>query len=274
MKPAAMIEVSELSVDYALADSRLRAVDGIGFSMRAGATLGIAGASGSGKSTVALAMLGLLDRRAARVGGSIRFEGRELLGQSEAQWQLIRGGRIGAVFQWPQGSFNPTMTIGQHLQEAIRLRFGTSGAALDERSLKALARVGMPRASQVLGSYAFELSGGMCQRAAIALALVQEPTLLIADEPTSALDVISQVEICQLLQSLKAELGLSMVVISHDLGLIGRLADEVVVMNHGRVVESGGLADVYDQPRHAYTRELLGAAFHLAPALNPPWTAP
>lgn len=260
MKPPPLLEVTALSVDYALGDRRLQAVDNVGFALPAGATLGVAGASGSGKSTVALAMLGLLDPRSARTRGSIRLGGQELLGGREADWRRLRGRRIGAIFQWPQGSFNPMMSIGQHLREAIRLRFGTSGAALEARALAALSQVGMPRARQVLDSYAFELSGGMCQRAAIALGLSQEPELLIADEPTSALDVISQVEICQLLQQLKVELGISLVVISHDLGLIGQLADRLVVMNQGRVVEQGDLDEVLRQPRHPYTRALLDAA--------------
>lgn len=263
MSGPVMLEIRDLCVDYALGSRRHRAVDGVNLQMGAGSTLGIAGASGSGKTTVALALLGLLDRRITQVRGSIRFDGRELTTLPEADWRSVRGRRIGAIFQSPTGTFNPTMTIGQHLEEAIRCHFDQTGAVARSRAVEALDRVGMPRALDVLRSYAFELSGGMCQRAAIALALAPEPALLIADEPTSSLDVIAQVEICKLLKNLNAEFGLSMIVISHDLGLIGQLADQLAVMRAGQIVESGAVDNVFRAPTHAYTRQLLGAAVDL-----------
>ena len=258
-----MLEMRNLTVEYALGSRRHRAVDGVNLQLPAGSTLGIAGASGSGKTTVALSLMGLLDRRVARVTGSIRLDGRELTTLPEAGWRSVRGRRIGAIFQSPTGTFNPTMTIGQHLEEAIRRHFDQTGAAARTRAIEALERVGMPRAPEVLRSYAFELSGGMCQRAAIALALAPEPALLIADEPTSSLDLIAQVEICKLLKTLNVEFGLSMIVISHDLGLIGQMAQDVAVMRGGQVVESGAVDDVFREPQHAYTRQLLGAAADL-----------
>ena len=266
MSGPVMLDVRDLCVDYALGTRRLRAVDGVSLQMNAGSVLGIAGASGSGKSTVALSLLGLLDRRIARLSGSIRLDGQELTTLTEAGWRSVRGGRIGAIFQSPAGTFNPTMTIGQHLEEAIRCHFEQTGAVARTRAIEALERVGMPRAPEVFRSYAFELSGGMCQRAAIALALAPEPALLIADEPTSSLDVIAQVEICKLLESLNTASGLSIIVISHDLGLIGQLAGQVAVMRAGQVVESGAVDQVFRAPQHAYTRQLLGAAIDLGSA--------
>lgn len=266
MNGGALLELRNLKVEYALAGGFLHAVDDVSLQVHAGRVLGIGGASGSGKSTVALALLGLLDARQVRMSGTLRFEGRDLSDPQDRRWREVRGTRIGAIFQSPRGTFNPTMTIGRHIEEVIRRRTGSDRAAAARAALEALDRVKMPRAAEVMRSYAFELSGGMCQRAAIALALAQQPLLLIADEPTSSLDLLAQVDICALLQALNAELGLAMVVISHDLGLIGRLSDEVAVMSTGRIVETGPVAEVFDQPRHIYTRQLLGSTLDREPA--------
>ncbi|MCP5473106.1 MAG: ABC transporter ATP-binding protein [Steroidobacteraceae bacterium] len=254
-----VIEIRGLCVDYALASGVLRAVDDVSFTLSRQEVLGIAGESGSGKSSIALALLGLLDSTDSRTRGSVDFDGQSLIGLDEAGWRGIRGRRIGAVFQSPRECFNPTMTIGQHFEDALREHFGLSRQLATTRTLEALERVRMPRAREVIGSYAFELSGGMCQRAALALALVLEPAVLIADEPTASLDLLAQVDIARLLAELRTELGLAMLVISHDLGLIGRLADRVAIMHKGRIVETGPTVQVFREPTDAYTRELLAA---------------
>ena len=254
-----VIEIRGLCVDYALASGVLRAVDDVSFTLSRQEVLGIAGESGSGKSSIALALLGLLDSTDSRTRGSVDFDGQSLIGLDEAGWRGIRGRRIGAVFQSPRECFNPTMTIGQHFEDALREHFGLSRQLATTRTLEALERVRMPRAREVIGSYAFELSGGMCQRAALALALVLEPAVLIADEPTASLDLLAQVDIARLLAELRTELGLAMLVISHDLGLIGRLADRVAMMHKGRIVETGPTVQVFREPTDAYTRELLAA---------------
>lgn len=255
----AVIEVEDLSIDYALSRGTLRAVDRVSFSVGQGEVLGLVGESGSGKSTVAVALLGLLDSAARIVSGRIRFQGRDTGGFDETAWRSVRGSRIGMIFQSPQDAFSPTATIGRHLTEALRTHFSLSSAEAGTRALAALDLVKMPRSAEVLRSYAFELSGGMCQRAALALALALEPAVLIADEPTSSLDLLAQVEIAQLLDSLRERLGLSMVVISHDIGLIGRLADRVAVMHRGKVVETGPAQSVFSAPRDAYTMRLLSS---------------
>ena len=264
-----LLTVRGLCVDYALASGSLRAVDDVGFTLASGEVLGIAGESGSGKSSIALALLGLLDGADSQVRGSIGFGGQELVGLDEAGWRGIRGRRIGAVFQAARECFNPTMTIGRHFEEALREHFGLSRPLAAARTLEALERVRMPRAREVVGSYAFELSGGMCQRAALALALLLEPQVLIADEPTASLDLLAQADIARLLAGLRAQLGLSMLVISHDLGLIGRLADRVAIMHRGRIVEIGPTAQLFCNPTDAYARDLLASCRPAEPASSP-----
>lgn len=258
-----LITARGLCIDYALASGVLRAVDDVSFDLSAREVLGIAGESGSGKSSVALALLGLLDGCGSRIRGSIDFCGQELTGLDEAGWQGLRGRRIGAVFQAPRECFNPAMTIGRHFEEVLREHFGLPRQLAAARTLEALDRVRMPRAREVAASYSFELSGGMCQRAALALALILEPAVLIADEPTASLDLLAQVEIARLLAELRAERGLAMLLISHDLGLIGRLTDRVAIMRRGRIVETGPTARLFRSPGEAYSRELLASCMPL-----------
>ena len=257
------IETKDLCVDYLLRGGSLRAVDHVSFSLADGEVLGIVGESGSGKSTLAIALLGLLDRAGCRVAGTIRLEGRDVTSLDERGWRTLRGRRVGTIFQSPQNTFSPTSTIGRHIEEALRTHFPLTAAQAGKRALDALELVRMPRAAEVMKSYAFELSGGMCQRAALALALALEPVLLVADEPTSSLDLLAQVEIARLLDDLRRRLNLSMIVISHDIGLVGRLADRVAVMHGGRMVEIGPTQDVLRAPAHAYTAKLLSSAIGL-----------
>ncbi len=258
-----MIRIDDLSVDYALSQGCLRAVDSVSLALADGEALGIVGESGSGKSTLAAAVLGLLDASGRIVGGGIRFRERDMASFTATEWRTVRGRQIGAIFQSPQDSFNPARTIGRHFEEALRAHFALTAATARKRALAALDLVQMPRASEIMQNYAFELSGGMCQRAALALALALEPELLIADEPTSSLDLLAQVEIARLLEDLRQRLRLSMMVISHDMGLIGRLTDRVAVMHRGRVVEAGATRAVFMKPAHAYTDRLLSSIIGL-----------
>lgn len=264
-----LIEVDNLAIDYRLPRGALRAVDGVGFRVEDGEVLGIVGESGSGKSTLATALLGLLDFSGRVVSGSIRFQGRDLARCGEREWRELRGRRLGMIFQSPQDTFSPTTTIGRHIEEALRTHYRLGAAEARGRALEALDLVKMPRAAEVMKSYAFELSGGMCQRASLALALALEPAVLVADEPTSSLDLLAQVEIARLLDDLRARLGLSMIVISHDIGLIGRLADRVAVMHQGRMVEIGATASVLSAPGHAYTERLLSSVIGLTEEPHP-----
>lgn len=264
-----LIEVDNLTIEYGLPRGVLRAVEGVSFSLSEREVLGIVGESGSGKSTLASALLGLLDFSGRIVSGGVRFEGREVTSLDEGAWRGLRGKRVGAIFQSPQDTFSPTATIGRHIEEALRTHSALSASAARLRALEALDLVRMPRSSEVMKSYAFELSGGMCQRAALALALALEPAVLVADEPTSSLDLLAQVDIARLLDDLRARLGLSMIVISHDIGLIGRLADRVAVMHQGRMVEIGAAASVLSAPGHAYTERLLSSVIGLTEEPHP-----
>lgn len=258
-----MIRIDDLSVEYVLPRGHLRAVDGVSLALDEGESLGIVGESGSGKSTLAVAVLGLLDASGRIASGAIHFRGRDMASFTAAEWRAVRGRKIGAIFQSPQDSFNPARTIGRHFEEALCAHFELTSAMAKQRALGALDLVQMPRAAEVMQSYAFELSGGMCQRAALALALVLEPELLIADEPTSSLDLLAQVEIARLLEELRQRLHLSMMVISHDMGLIGRLSDRVAVMHRGCVVETGATKEVFMKPAHPYTDRLLSSLIGL-----------
>lgn len=264
-----LIEVDDLTIEYGLPRGVLRAVEGVSFSLGEREVLGIVGESGSGKSTLASALLGLLDFSGRIVAGGVRFEGRDVTSLDEGAWRGLRGKRVGAIFQSPQDTFSPTATIGRHIEEALRTHSALSASAARLRALEALDLVRMPRSSEVMKSYAFELSGGMCQRASLALALALEPAVLVADEPTSSLDLLAQVDIARLLDDLRARLGLSMIVISHDIGLIGLLADRVAVMHQGRMVEIGAAASVLSAPRHAYTERLLSSVIGLAAEPHP-----
>lgn len=269
-----LIEVSNLAIDYRLPRGVLRAVDDVSFRVEDGEVLGIVGESGSGKSTLATALLGLLDFSGRVVSGSIRFQGRDLTEYGEREWRELRGRRLGMIFQSPQDTFSPTATIGRHIEEALRTHYRLGAAEARGRALEALDLVKMPRATEVMKSYAFELSGGMCQRAALALALALEPAVLVADEPTSSLDLLAQTEIARLLDELRTRIGLSMIVISHDIGLIGRLCDRVAVMQRGSMVEIGPVSEVLRSPSHRYTRNLLSSVIRLEADPQPRMVCP
>ncbi len=231
----------------------------VSFDVPQGSIVGIVGGSGSGKTTCGMAILRLLPS-AMRIGsGQIRFGGRELMLLNEREMRHVRGGKIGFVFQEPVSAFDPLFTVGEQIAETIRAHEHVAGEALRSRILNLLDTVGMPDTVRALRSYPHELSGGLRQRAMIAQAIACGPSLLIADEPTSSLDVTLQAHIMELFRRLRKDFGLSILLISHDLGMVRRMADEVVVLEHGRIVENGPVEKVMAFPRHEYSKKLINA---------------
>ncbi len=256
----ALLTVEELSVTYHGRDADVRAVDGVSFSVEPGEVVAVVGESGSGKSTLALALTRLLPSPPAQLSARhVRFEGMDLFTASEGQLQRLRGGRIAYVFQDPAGSLNPVLTIGEQLRETVERHTDRRGRDAETVALTWLERVGIPPAQRRLGAYPHEFSGGMQQRVMIAMAMASQPALLIADEPTSALDVTVQVQILRLLRDLQRRFGLSLLLISHDLLVVQRLAHRTVVLSRGAVVESGPTEQVLQRPAHPYTKSLLDA---------------
>jgi peptide/nickel transport system ATP-binding protein len=255
---APLLEIASLGVTFDSSESPVKAVRGVSVSVRAGEVLGIVGESGSGKSVTMLAAMGLLPTTAS-VSGSVRFRGQEILGMADEDLRQIRGRRIGMIFQDPLTSLNPVLTLGQQIGGAVAAHSGRMRTkALKNRATELLDLVSIPEPSRRVDSYPHELSGGMRQRAMIALAMANEPDVLIADEPTTALDVTIQAQILDVLRMLQQERGLGVVLITHDLGVVAGMADRVAVMYGGRVVEQGLTADVFAGTRHPYTRGLIG----------------
>ncbi|MDP1899326.1 MAG: ABC transporter ATP-binding protein [Rubrivivax sp.] len=256
----ALLEVRELRTHFRTDDGEFAAVDGISFSVEAGRTLAIVGESGCGKSVTSLSIMGLVPNPPGRIaGGSIRFEGRELVGAPAAELQDLRGNGMAMIFQEPMSSLNPAFTIGEQIVEALLRHRPISRAQATERALAMLRKVRMPAPEQRFGEHPHRLSGGMRQRAMIAMALACEPRLLIADEPTTALDVTIQAQILALMNSLQQETGSAIILITHDLGVVAEVADEVLVMYAGRVVEHAPVRALFETPQHPYTVGLLGS---------------
>jgi oligopeptide/dipeptide ABC transporter ATP-binding protein len=231
-------------------------VAGIDFSINAGRTLGVVGESGCGKTLTALAVMGLVPKP-GRVGGRVVLEGQEMLRQPQAAWSRVRGARVAMVFQEPMTALNPVMPVGRQIAEVMVLHQGLSWRQADNRAVEALAAVGIPSPAQRAASYPHQLSGGMRQRVMIAMALACRPALLIADEPTTALDVTIQAQILDLMQQLQQDIGMAMQFISHNLAVISEIADEIMVMYAGRVVERAPADDLFDTPLHPYTIGLI-----------------
>ncbi len=252
-----LLSVQDLSVAFRQGGRETRAVDRVSFAIAPGETVALVGESGSGKSVTALSILRLVD--GAVPEGHIRFKGRDLLTLSEPEMRGIRGADITMVFQEPMTSLNPLHRIAEQVGEVLRLHKGMSGEAARARTLELLNLVGIRDAERRLGAYPHELSGGQRQRVMIAMALACEPDLLVADEPTTALDVTVQAQILSLLADLKSRLGMAMLFITHDLGIVRRVADRVCVMLQGRIVETGPVAEVFADPQHDYTKRLLAA---------------
>ena len=255
----ALLEVRDLTTHFRTEDGIVRAVDGISFSIEKGKTLGIVGESGCGKSVTCLTIMGLNPRKSTISSGEALFKGEDLLQASSSRLREIRGNDIAMIFQDPMTSLNPVHKIGDQLTEAILLHREVTKRQATARATELLKAVGIPRAERRLDDYPHQFSGGMRQRVMIAMALVNDPDLLIADEPTTALDVTTQAQILNLMDKLQQEFGSAIIMITHDLGVVAEIADDVVVMYAAKVVEQASVDDLFKQPRHPYTWGLLGS---------------
>jgi oligopeptide transport system ATP-binding protein len=253
-----LLEVKDLHTEFRTGAGLVRAVDGISYTVDPGETVAIVGESGSGKSVSALSLLRLIPNPPGRItAGEVLFAGRDLMRLSEEAMRRVRGSDIGMVFQEPMTSLNPVLTIGRQITETIEQHRGVDRAAADRRAVELLGLVGIADAPRRLEQYPHQLSGGMRQRIMIAIALACDPKLIIADEPTTALDVTIQAQILELMQQLTRRLGVALIIITHNLGVVARYAHRVNVMYAGRIVESGNAAALYHAPRHPYTIALL-----------------
>ncbi len=252
-----LLKVEDLRVEFPTEDGVVHAVDGISYELRHGDTLGIVGESGSGKTVSALTLMGLTRRDGARISGRIMFEGRDLLSLGEEEMRRIRGNEIAMVFQDPLSSLHPLYTVGSQLIEAVRAHRRIAKARARERAVELLGLVGIPDPARRVNEFPHEYSGGMRQRAMIAMALANEPRLLIADEPTTALDVTVQAQILALLERLRSELSMAVVMVTHDLGVVAETADQIAVMYAGRIVELAPAELLFSAPEHPYTWGLL-----------------
>ncbi|VAX21786.1 Oligopeptide transport ATP-binding protein OppD (TC 3.A.1.5.1) [hydrothermal vent metagenome] len=252
-----LLELEDLKVFFDTSSGIARAVDGVSYSIDSGRTLGVVGESGCGKTVSALSILRLTPKPGRIAGGKIIFEGDDLLGLSENEMRKIRGNRIAMIFQEPMTSLNPVFTIGNQISEGVRLHRGADRKEAWERSIEMLKKVGIPSPEKRVSDYPHQLSGGMRQRAMIAMALSCDPTLLIADEPTTALDVTIQSQILDLMTEMREQYSASIILITHDLSVVAQTCDDVVVMYAGKVVESAPVKTLFSDPSHPYTRGLL-----------------
>jgi peptide/nickel transport system ATP-binding protein len=254
-----LLDVNDLRTYFKTDDGIVKAVDGVSFSVEKGQTLGIVGESGSGKSVTCLTIMGLNPKKTAIVSGEALFNGEDLIKASPRRLREVRGNDIAMIFQDPMTSLNPVHSVGRQLVEAIQLHRDVTKKVARARALELLSAVGIPRADRRIDDYPHQFSGGMRQRVMIAMALVNDPDLLIADEPTTALDVTTQAQILRLMKRLQQEFGSAIVMITHDLGVVAEIADEVIVMYAAQVAERGSVRDLFHQPRHPYTWGLLGS---------------
>ncbi len=255
-EPAELLRVEHLSIEFKTDKGSLRAVDDISYAIAPGRTLGLVGESGCGKSTTALALMGLLPS-VATVSGQAHFLGTDLFTQSEKEWRSVRGNRMAMIFQEPMTALNPVIPIGEQISETLLLHQGLSGKAALERAIEMLDEVGIASARTRAAAYPHQLSGGMRQRAMIAMALACRPSLLIADEPTTALDVTIQAQILELMLELQDRIGMAIQFISHNLGVVSELADDIIVMYAGRIAERAPATRLFAEPRHPYTVGLI-----------------
>ena len=253
----AMLEVKDLRTSFFTPAGEVKAVNGVSFNLDHGKVLGIVGESGSGKSVTAYSIMQILEKTGKIVGGSIKFDGQELVGIGEKGMKSIRGNKISIIFQDPMTSLNPTYTIGHQLMEAIMLHTDRNKKQARERAIEMLRLVNVNEPEKRMNQYPFEFSGGMRQRVMIAMALACEPDILIADEPTTALDVTIQAQILELMQQLQKELGMAIIMITHDLGVVAQMCDEVIVMYAGSICEQGSADEIFYNPKHEYTKGLM-----------------
>ena len=253
----AMLEVKDLRTSFYTPAGEVKAVNGVSFNLDHGKVLGIVGESGSGKSVTAYSVMQILEKTGKIVSGSIKFNGQELVGAGEKEMKKIRGNKISIIFQDPMTSLNPTYTIGRQLMEAILLHTNRNKKQARERAIEMLRLVNINEPEKRMNQYPYEFSGGMRQRIMIAMALACEPDILIADEPTTALDVTIQAQILELMQSLQEELGMAIIMITHDLGVVAQMCDEVIVMYAGSICEQGTADEIFYNPKHEYTKGLI-----------------
>lgn len=253
----ALLEVNDLHTSFFTPAGEVKAVNGVSFNLDRGKVLGIVGESGSGKSVTAYSVMQILEKTGKIVSGSIKFDGQELVGIGESGMKNIRGNKISIIFQDPMTSLNPTYTIGHQLMEAILLHTPRNKQQAYDRAVEMLRLVNVNEPEKRMNQYPFEFSGGMRQRVMIAMALACEPDILIADEPTTALDVTIQAQILELMQSLQKELGMAIIMITHDLGVVAQMCDEVIVMYAGSICEQGSADEIFYNPRHEYTKGLM-----------------
>ncbi|OYU47720.1 MAG: methionine ABC transporter ATP-binding protein [Rhizobiales bacterium PAR1] len=254
-----LLQVRDLQTHFATRSGALKAVDGVSFDIAAGEIVGLVGESGSGKSVTGFSILGLIDPPGRIIGGSVKLEGRELVGLPNAELRGVRGRQISMVFQDPSATLNPVLTIGRQMQLALEAHEKTSEAAMRARAVEVLERVGIPDAARRLDAHPHQFSGGMRQRVAIAIALLNSPALIICDEPTTALDVSIQAQILTEMKALARDLGTAMIWISHDLATVSSVASRLLVMYAGRIIEEGPVRDVLRAPRHPYTAGLIAS---------------
>ena len=257
---APLLEVQDLRIHFPTDDGLVRSVDGVSFSVERGSTLGIVGESGSGKSVTSMGIMGLHQGTSARITGTIKLDGEELVGADPARVRELRGGKMAMIFQDPLSSLHPYFKIGDQIAEAYRIHHpDASKKQARQRAIDMLDRVGIPEPKVRVDDYPHQFSGGMRQRVMIAMALVNDPELLIADEPTTALDVTVQAQILDLIRDLQSEFGSAVIIITHDLGVVAELSDDILVMYAGRVAEYGTTVDIFGQPSHPYTWGLLAS---------------
>jgi oligopeptide/dipeptide ABC transporter ATP-binding protein len=257
IKVTPLLEVKSLCTSFFTGEGEVRAVDGVSFSVEAGKLMGIVGESGSGKTATVLSIMRLLPESARITGGEILFEGKNLLKLPEPEMRAIRGARIAMIFQEPMTSLNPVFTIGSQIGEAVRLHQHTARGETRDRSIEALRMVGIADPERRIGDYPHQLSGGMRQRVMIAMALACNPKVLVADEPTTALDVTIQAQILDLIRELQSRLGLAVILVTHDLGIVAEYADDVTILYSARVMEQASSRDLFANPLNPYTRGLL-----------------
>jgi peptide/nickel transport system ATP-binding protein len=255
----ALLEVQDLRTSFNTEDGILKAVDGVSFTVEKGQTLGIVGESGSGKSVTCLTIMGLNSKRNTISSGQALWKGKDLLTARPSELRKIRGDEMSMIFQDPMTSLNPVHTIGKQLVEAVQLHRDVTNRVARARSLELLKAVGIPKAEQRIDDYPHQFSGGMRQRVMIAMALVNDPDLLIADEPTTALDVTTQAQILSLMKRLQQDFGSAIIIITHDLGVVAETADDVLVMYAAEVVEQANVNDLFNRPQHPYTWGLMGS---------------
>ncbi|GAB3048556.1 ABC transporter ATP-binding protein [Virgibacillus ainsalahensis] len=254
-----ILEIKNLQTSFFTEDMEVKAVDGVTYTLPKGKTLGVVGESGSGKSITALSILQLIEDPGKIVGGEIRFKDENLVGKKESEMRKIRGNEISMIFQEPMTSLNPTYTVGKQISEAYKIHQGLGKKDAKKRSLEMLKLVGIPSPEKRIDQYPFELSGGMRQRVMIAMALACNPDLLVADEPTTALDVTIQAQILDLMNDLQEELGMGILLITHDMGVVAEVCDYVAVMYGGQIVEYADVNTLFNSPKHPYTVGLLNS---------------